>query len=307
MARPVAVTLSAVVAILGSILALLFAAGAFVGMFFSTSQPEPDTTAYSAVGAAIIGALGIVGIWTGVGLFRLRPVARVSVLVFSTFLAAISLFALLIFAVVPIPPDISADTVQTFRSTTMIGAAVPLAISIWWLIQFNMQSTKAAFVSSSPTESQSTRPLTITVIAWMSILGGIGCLFSLLARTPAFLLGATFTGWTAAIYYALFAAVSFYIGKGLLDLNERARVVAIAWYSLSLLHLLVIEIVPSLRARMIALQHSLARDQAAVPFGLAAFTAGILVITGIVVLAAIWFLVRERAAFTNAATAHSQS
>lgn len=298
MARPVAVTLSAVVAILGGILALLFAAGAFASLFLATSNSQPDNAKYGAVGAAIFAALGLVGIWTGIGLFRLRPVARVSVLVFSTFLGAMSVFALLLFSVMPIPPDISAETVQTFRGTTMIAAAIPLAISVWWLIQFNMQSTKAAF-ASSPMESQSPRPLVITVIAWMSIFGGIGCLFSLVARTPAFLLGATFTGWAAAVYYALFAAVSFYIGKGLLDLNERARVVAIVWYGLSLIHLLIIEIVPPLRARMTALQESLAPDQTAIPFGVGVFTTGILGITSIVVVTAIWLLMRERAVFAR--------
>ena len=299
MRRPVAVTVSAVVAILGSILALLFAAGAFVSLFVSTARPQPDNTAAGAIGAFIFAALGVIGIWTGIGLFRLRPVARVSVLVFSAFLAGTSVFVLMLFSVMPMPPDISAETAQTVRSSTMIGAAIPLAISIWWLIQFNMQSTKAAFTAPL-TESQSPRPLAITVIAWMSILGGIGCLFSLFARTPAFLLGATFTGWVAAIYYALFAAVSFYIGKGLLDLSERARVVAIAWYGISLLHLLVIEIVPPLRTRLIALQESLIRDQTTIPFGREAFMAGVLGISAVVVVTAIWFLVRERAVFTPA-------
>lgn len=75
--------------------------------------------------------------------------------------------------------------------------------------------------------------------------------------------------------------------------------VAIVWYGLSLIHLLIIEIVPPLRARMTALQESLAPDQAAIPFGVGVFTTGILGITSIVVVTAIWLLMRERAVFAR--------
>jgi hypothetical protein len=301
MSRPVGVTASAIVAILGSIFALLLSVLSVATLFVETPQSRPPNPAGLVItGAAMFAALAGIGIWTSVGLFRLRSWARTSILVFAGFLAAGSIFSLLITMAVPVPPETTAGTEHTFRRMMAVMFGIPLAIAVWWLIQFNAQSTKAAF-ASPVAEPASQRPVSITVIAWVSILGAASCLFPILTRTPAFLFGATFNGWTAGVVYAFFGALSLYIGKGLLDLRERARVLAIGWFGVSFVHLSLVTLVPSWRERMLELQRTVTQNQQnPIPFDQGMMTNVILAFTAIVAASAIWFLIRNRAAFVQA-------
>jgi hypothetical protein len=304
MSRPVGVTASAIVAILGSIFALLLAVLSVASLFIETTRPQPPNSAQFVIaGAAMFAALAGIGISTSVGLFRLRSWARTSILVIAGFLAAGSAFSLLLTMAVPIPPEFSGATEHTFRRMMAVMFGVPLAIGVWWLILFNTQSTKAAFASPIA-EAASPRPLSITVIAWASIVGVAPCLFAILTRTPAFLFGAIFNGWIAGVIYAVLAAISLYIGKGLLDLRERARVLAIGWFGFSVVHMSIVTLVPSLRQRMFELQRGLEQNQPnPIPFDQGMMTNVILAFTAILVASAIWFLIRNRAAFVRAESA----
>ena len=300
MSRPVGVTASAIVAILGSLIALLFAVISVASLFVVTTQPKPPNTGqFIVAGALMFAAFAGIGIWTSVGLFRLRPWSRTSIMVFAGLLAAISLFSLIITMAVPMPPDVlSAGTEPYFRRSMAVTFGIPLAIAVWWLIQFNTQSTKAAF-ASPVAESASTRPLSISIIGWAAILGGASGVYGILAHAPAFLFGAIFTGWIAVAIYVLFGALSVYIGKGLLDLRERARVLAIWWLGFGLVHMGLILLVPSWRHRMLEFQLTLQNQEAPI-----AFDPGILIALSsafgaIVAGTAIWFLIRNRAAFVR--------
>jgi hypothetical protein len=304
MSRPIGVTASAIVAILGSIFALLLAALSLASLFIATAQPQPPNSSQLVIaGAAMFAAFAGVGIWTSVGLFRLRSRARISILVFAGFLAVGSILGLLGTMAMPIPPGMTADTQQVVRRGMVVMFGLPLAIAAWWLIQFNTQSTKAAFASPVAGPA-SPRPLSITVIAWMSIIGGVSCVFAILTRSPAFLFGALFNGWIAGVIYAVFGALSLFIGKGLLDLREEARVLAIGWFGFSFVHGSLIMLVPSLRQRMFELQRGIAQNQKTpIPFDQGMFLNVTFAFSLIVVASAIWFLIRDRAAFGRAENA----
>lgn len=242
--------------------------------------------------------MAIVGIWTSVGLFRLRSWARTSTLVFASFLAIGSFFSLLITPFLPKSPNYSTDTDHVVRLTMAAAFGIPLAIAAWWLIQFNTQSTKAAFASARE-EPASLRPLSITVIAWACIIGGATCLIPLLIHSPAFLFGTIFTGWSAALIYLILGTLQLYIGKGLLDLQERARIVAIAWTALSFVNGSVIVLVPSMWQRMLELQPTPDPNQLKpMPVeGMMLYVA--LAFGAILAGTVIWFLVRNRPAFVR--------
>jgi hypothetical protein len=300
MSRPVGVTASAVVAILGSTLTLVFAAFAVGSLFIQTTQPQPPNTAsFVVAGALMFAAFACIGFWTSIGLLRLRPWARTAILVFAGFLAAGSIFTLLVTMVVPMPQDMSAPTQNTVRRIEAGIFAIPLIVAIWWLIQFNTQSTKAAFASSIAGPA-SARPVSITIIAVALIFGGVSCLLAILAGAPAFLFGVSFNGWTAGVIYAIFAAVSTFVGKGLLDLREEARILAIGWCGFWLVHLSLVTFVPPLRHRMLELQRAMLETQKTpTPFDLGLLANVSFAVTVIMVAAAIWFLIRNRAAFVG--------
>jgi hypothetical protein len=298
MSKPVGVTASAIVAIFGSIFVLLLAVLSVASLFIKTTQPQPPNSAQFVIaGAAMFAALAGIGIWTSVGLFRLRPWARTSILVIAGFIAAGSIFSLLMTMAVPMPPAMTAGTEQLFRRVIAVMFGLPLAIAVWWLIQFNTRSTKAAF-ASPVAEPASQRPMSITVIAWVSIIGGAFCLVPMLTRMPAFLFGANFNGWIAGVIYAFFAALSLYIGKGLLDLQERARVLAIGWFGFSFVHASLVTLVPPLRQRLLESQRALTQNQPnPIPFDQGMLTNVIFAFAAILAATAIWFLIRNRAAF----------
>jgi hypothetical protein len=304
MSRPIGVTASAVVAILGSVFTLVFAALAVASLFIESPQPRPPNSAsFVVMGALMFVAFACVGIWTSVGLFQLRPWARTTILIFAGFLAAGCIFILLAIMALPLPPDMSVVTGHTVRRVMAGVFGIPLVIAIWWLFQFNMQSTKAAFASSLAGPAAA-RPMSITVIAVVCIFGGVSSLVAILARGPAFLFGSSFTGWTAGIIYAIFAAVSLFIGKGLLDLREEARILAIGWFGFWLVHGSLVTLVPSLRHRLVELQRTEVLNQpTAPPFDYAMLTNVSYALTVITVAVTIWFLIRNRAAFGQAETA----
>jgi len=300
MSRPAGVTASAVVAMLGSVLSLLFAVMVVAAVFIQPPQTQPpNSTQMALAGAAIMVAFGSFGIWTSLGLFRLRQWARTSIMIFAGFTAVWSFFGLMMMMIVPVPPELP---VGSFRLIMGAMFGIPVAIAIWWLIQFNTPSTKAAFASPLA-ETESPTPLSITIIGWMYLLGGGSCLLLILLRQPAFLFGAIFNGWTAGVFYAFMGALSLYIGKGLLDLRERVRILAIAWFGFWFVHVSLVSLVPSLRQRMFDLQRGLEPNRPnPIPFDQGMFTNMMVAFSAVFVVTAIWFLVRDRAAFVVAET-----
>jgi hypothetical protein len=303
MSRPVGVTASAVVAILGSIFTLVFASLAVASLFIETTQPQPpNNTSFVLMGSLMFVAFACLGFWTAVGLFRLDPWARTSILVFAGFLAAGSAFTLLMIMILPLPANMSAVTGHTIRRVMIGVLGIPMLIAIWWLIQFNRQSTKAAFASSIAGPA-SVRPLSITIIAFGCILGGVSFLFAILARVPAYLFGMSFNTWIAGVIYAIFAALSMFIGKGLLELREETRILAIGWCGFWLVHGSLVTLVPPLRQRMLELQlATLAKENTPMPFDPGLLTNLSFAFTVILAAGAIWFLIRNRAAFVGMET-----
>src|SRR3954464_5534039 len=150
MPRPASVTASAIVATLGSLFALLMAGLAVASLFVQTTQTRPANATQSVLGgAAMFAAFAVAGIWTSVGLFRMRPWARWSILVFAGFLAFVCASVMLIMIAAPVSADLAvASGGGALRGAMGIMFGIPLAISLWWLVQFNTRSTKSAFASN---------------------------------------------------------------------------------------------------------------------------------------------------------------
>lgn len=300
MSRPIGVTLSAIVAILGSIFTLLIALAGIASLFIEPPQSQaraPNSELFAVAGAVMFATLAAIGFWTSAGLFRLRPWARTSILVFAGLMAVGCIFGLLVTLTVPIPSRFSGGTAQQFRLMMAIAFGIPLVIAVWWLVQFNSPFTKAAFASPIA-ETASARPLSITIIAWGCIIGGATSILAIFTRSPVLLLGALIEGWMAGVIQAVFAALSLFIGKGLLELREEARLLAIGWFVFWIAHWGVVTFVPPVRQRMLEVQRGIEQQQpSGIPFDLETLTNLTFALSAIITGIAIWFLIRHRALF----------
>jgi hypothetical protein len=304
MSRPAGVTASAIVSIIGSAFMLLAAVGMLVGAFVTPAQapaqPQvPHMAAVASAMAAVLVGLAALGVWTAIGLFKLRSWARLSILVFAGFMTVMSLFTGVTMALAPMPPGMDPGTMRMIRPTIVAMYAVPFAIGIWWLVQFNTKATKDAFAGIVAPGDGPVRPLSISIIGWWSVLGGVCCVIPAVMQLPAFVAGAIVTGWGATLLYAVFAAVNFYIGRGLLALRERARILAIAFYGLGIVNVAVLELVPGRYERLLEYERTLmpaTAQQPPIDLG-GVFFQAIHVMVVLLVLVVIGFLIRRKQAF----------
>jgi hypothetical protein len=97
------------------------------------------------------------------------------------------------------------------------------------------------------------RPLTITVIAVLLLIGSAITLPFVFLSFPLFLFGTPLTGWPAHLVMASFAVIGILTGIGLLRLEKIAFYTACGFYIFGLVNSALI-LLPSVRNRMIAYQ-----------------------------------------------------
>lgn len=256
MKRPAGVVVSAVVLILGSLFELLMAACvAFAGVIAhrplshvatAGAPPAPvlapwmPTLFYGI--AAFMVLLSVWGILTAIGVLRLRPWARYSILILGGALAFFGLVSaasmvLLVFVPVPMPPPADPAQAQSLHLAIRgIFAGIAFfyllvaAIGVWWLVYFNRKATRAAFAGAQPEEAfLATRPFLITLLAIFNVVGAAGCLIMTLVPIPAAFFGAILHGWPKAVLYFAIAGVEVAIAIGLWRLREWGRRLAIGF------------------------------------------------------------------------------
>jgi hypothetical protein len=343
MKRSAGVTVIAILSLLGSL--LTFAVGILMLVVMivapvSRSNQLPLSPMFFKV-MFLLGSLmyllpAVWGIVTGIGLWRLKNWARISIIVFSVLLILMGGFSGLMTLVVPIPttPENALDpSVVTGIRLGMGGFMLALAgVGVWWLVFFNRAKVKEQFGQFPQTlaslsqpqtgypgqgasvgaadSGASGRPLSITIIAWFLL---IGCLFiplSLVLRSPAILFTKLLTGWPAVLFFLSYAAVQACIGVGLLRLKPVARTAAIIYFIFGVLNGAVFYLAPGGHARMLALMESqqsmfpwmrLIQDQPAFHFDPTPFIAMGAVSGLIGITVPLYFLITRKVAFEKAA------
>jgi hypothetical protein len=238
---------------------------------------------------------GVWGIVTAIGLMQLKNWARISIIVFSVLLLVFGLITGLSssgFFLTNPPSGMDRQEVAFVRVFMLMLAAALIGVGVWWLVFFNRARVKQQFAAlpmfagfpagtagypiqpsyhvqpppatSMPVVPQAPqrpqRPLSITIIAWLML---VGCLFlpiNLALHTPASLFVWVLTGWRANAFFLIVVALLVFIGIGLLRLNPYARVVGIGYFAFAILNSAVFFFAPGGRARMarmVELQHSL--------------------------------------------------
>jgi hypothetical protein len=268
------------------------------------AAPPPFPLAVvGGVMAVICTALSAWGIWTAIAIFRRRGWARYSILIFAGLLTFIGVMSAITICFMPFPPQaaLSDHMISVIRSGVAAFYGVLAAIGVWWLVQFNLSSSREYFAQTAPT-GPPTRPVSLSVIGWYLLIVGLAMLVPAAFRMPAFVLGMVVTGWAGAAAYASFAVIQIALGRGLLRLKEWARVWSIGYFCFACLNAVLAVAPPGLPAKMQILQREMPRF---FPAGIPAQfpqPAWLTVAMGIVVSAVpVWFLLREQAAFTDSA------
>jgi hypothetical protein len=224
--------------LLGSALVLLATALGFLAVLtLPNSQagpPLPSLARAMAEGTmAFFFGLAILGIFTGVGVLRLKNWARISVLVWSGVTATICAFILAFLAFIPFPVPPNAGTpvnIATFvRLSIALVYGLPLAIAVWWLILFNRKTIAARFEagigspldpSGFPVEptsaSKPTLPLPITVLAMFLLFSSLSVFLIFFVHLPVLLFAHALRGPVGTVAWITTCLLSTAAGIGLL-------------------------------------------------------------------------------------------
>ena len=187
--------------------------------------------------------------------------------------------------------------VNTEIIVVFIVFLLPVGISVWWLVLFTRDSVKAHF--SQPAKI-SRRPVSITVISVSLMVGAVISVLSALFTQTAYL-GHFFTGWPAVAVSIGIGAFGGYVGFGLFRLDESARKLTFLYFGFILLNLLLYTFDPNLESYIAQIQAqygAVPGEQGAAPaLDQVVFQRAMLINVTILYGAALWFLVKRKAAF----------
>ena len=146
MKRSIAVTVSAIIVLVGSVLCVasgLMGALAIVVERGRLSEGQA-TTATALLGMLVLILPGIWGVATGIGLLLLKGWARISILIFAALLA-LCVFGAPMILLIPFPatPDVDANFLWGMRIGLAIFYLFLAAVGIWWLVLFLRPSVAA--------------------------------------------------------------------------------------------------------------------------------------------------------------------
>jgi hypothetical protein len=314
MKRSIGVTLAAVVSLLGAALGLLSTALMVFGAVLVAHDPKQQVPGFWFGMFMAISVFGVPSVWAllnGIGLLRLREWARISTLIFGGLLVVFCGLPALLLAFIPFPVPVNAPSNLNPQVLTAIRLSICAvygclaAIGVWWLVMFNRASIRAQFATPLSTQelSASRRPLSISVIAWVMIVGAAFMPLSLWTHTPGMLFGYVFTGLPAEVYYVLFGLVQIVVGIGLLRSDELARRIALGYLAFGALNGLVDVLSPRALDRMQRIVVVSQQARYGTPVPQFHFAHGVYVGTFIVSVLffglAAYFLVARRSAFVQ--------
>ncbi|TAK16785.1 MAG: hypothetical protein EPO35_04655 [Acidobacteria bacterium] len=222
----------------------------------ATLPPGADVRMMRAIalgGAVMTGLVGVIGLATGIGLLRLWRWSRYVVLVMAgitIFMSFAGAAGILLFTPPPgstaTPP---ADMPMWFR------AAMAAFYALWgvggaFCIYFFARAKTVAQFNGEPVEQPlRARPLSVTVIAWLMIVGSILLLPSIFwPKLPAMFLGVVLTGSAARAFYVVFSLAQLGIGVGLLKRTSSSLSPAIVYHGLAVSSALI-SVIPWVAAR----------------------------------------------------------
>ncbi len=273
MKRSAGLTISAVVVLLGCGLTLVCCAFMALGLAEMAARGATPqfTKAAGVMMALFLLALAVWGIATGINLLQLREWSRISMLVFSAFLLVVSLPGILLMLFVPLPaqpnvpdPALMARVMAATRIGMVVFYGLLLLLGGWWLYFFNSRAVKDQFRSADGSAPASPgawghpaavasalpkRPISITIIAYVSLVGACFLPLIQLMHVPMMFMGIFYTGWKASLIVMGFLTVQLLMAYGLLKLEPWGRSLAIYYFNFAIFNSIISVILPGAQAR----------------------------------------------------------
>lgn len=257
MKRPVGLILSAIALSVAALFLLLSAAlTAFTGIFAVYQRSpvlSPHFLLYLMLATSIFyAALAVWAILTVIGILRLRPWARYSILIIAGGLTFIGFSAILFSVTVGRTIMAGVEAQQPAADPHIMSivlifmTAICLTIGgagIWWLTYFNLRSTRELFshpgILVGSSNHLSRVPTAIKIIGVVFLFSSIGGLFCTLLPFPTFILGLIVPASAAHIFFLCLAVTTALAGYGLLRLKEPARLLAAGFLLFGCFHCLL--------------------------------------------------------------------
>ena len=296
----IGIRISAVLAILGSVVTLLIAAALLWIAIHAEDSPNL-TRAMLSVLAVFFSGLTVWGILSGAAVLRRRPWARASMLIFAVLLVGMGISALIgiLFIRMPQSSGLADRPVLNIRLWIASCYAGLTVIGAWWLLLFSSPHAKLYF-SQPPPSVVRAAPVSIDIIGWCLLLSAVVTAVAAILRVPALVFGAVFSNWASLVIYTACTAVQIYLGTGLLGRQEPARLASIAYFGCVLINLLAWAVMPGFASRTQALLENMPRILRSPVFTAIIENLGALVWIGCILAAIpIWFLVRRRTGFSG--------
>ncbi len=282
MRRPVGVILAAIILGLIALLGILGETAALGLVFFYHSPLIPNLPFVRPLMVVTNGLLLLFFLycaWTVVGLFRMRPWARISIAAIG---GVVALFSLTIGLAVLwagrftqyLPPGPSSGMAQTVLTAVAVFYFAIALVGIWWLVYFTRGRVRDRFAGSRPLSADSVAVLPpgawgsapeagipgwrIVILAWacLMLVSAVFLPALLWLRPPMFLFGAILRGGAGMAAFTVIWLAEIYLGVGLLRGWKPAWYLALAFQAYGLLYFASF-LVPGVWARYMAYQQAL--------------------------------------------------
>jgi hypothetical protein len=270
MKRSAGTTVSAILAIVGSVVLLGF--GGFMAVLAIVTRANPvllsqqqeltrtplSITTVLLIESIVFLAFGVFGIIAAVGLLRMRNWARISFIVFAGILCFFCIFGILgtvlVMLVTPqiVPPDpnVPAGLLTAVFAVYLVLELAVGGLAVCWLIYFTRRTVKEQFMSPAEAVRPLRGPLSVTIIAWFLLVGGGLSILYVPFPIPMALFGIVFHGWMSRIVFLAFGMVSLIAGAGMLRWRPKAHSLAVGFYILLAVNALSYFVVPGASSRI---------------------------------------------------------
>ncbi len=188
---------AAILAIVGSLFSMLGILIALMGLYLTPAQKGVPELTYSILPIIFFFGFGMAiwGMFTGVGLLRLRNWARISAMIWAGFTVFFCFIALVGVLLIPFPvvPNAQGVNMHVVKGIMALIYVFPILIGVWWLILFNRPSTKSQFTgslapASVPSPQLRRCPLPVAIIAGFMLFSVLGMFAMPLLHMPVFMI-----------------------------------------------------------------------------------------------------------------------